>query len=118
MRITTLPWVHPYVQHVCDLWLSTGLGGLVFVALLDWQDSDEFAEAGIGIDNLWSFTVPIYALGRSVASLYRNAHHRIVCDDWAIQNVICELDPNRAHYCCKGSYSGCLSEHPPYARGR
>lgn len=70
--------------------------------MLEWQGGQDFEDAAKGVDDVYTLAVPVYALGRAFSSLYRNAHFNMVCADKATQEVICEVSPDRARYCCKG----------------
>ncbi|KAK8778547.1 hypothetical protein V5799_020110 [Amblyomma americanum] len=89
-----------YVR-IGTVFFAVGVCGLVSVAVLEWQGSARVVDLVKIVDAVFTYTLPVYALGRSFCRLYRNAHFNIVCNDFYTQSVLCEVAPNRARYCCK-----------------
>ncbi|XP_064471064.1 phospholipid-transporting ATPase ABCA3-like isoform X2 [Ornithodoros turicata] len=78
-----------------------GISGLVLVAIFEWPGLSDLRDVASGIDGVYTFIVPIYALGRAFSNLYRTAHYNQVCNDASTQAFLCEVMPDRARYCCK-----------------
>ncbi|XP_075748661.1 ATP binding cassette subfamily A member 3 [Rhipicephalus microplus] len=89
-----------YVR-IGTVFFAAGVSGLVMVAVLEWRREPDLEELIDSTDFVFSYVLPMYALGRAFSRLYRNAHYNIVCNDYYTQNVLCEIAPNRARYCCK-----------------
>ncbi|XP_040358150.1 phospholipid-transporting ATPase ABCA3-like [Ixodes scapularis] len=93
---------------------AIGLSSLVLVALLEWQNEKHFMDLATSIDSVVTALAPMYGLGRAISTLYRNTHFNLVCNDASTQNVICEINPDRARYCCKDYCQGlkCINWQP------
>ncbi|CAN8021897.1 unnamed protein product [Ixodes persulcatus] len=93
---------------------AVGLSSLVLVALLEWQNKKHFMDLATSIDSVVTALAPMYGLGRAISTLYRNTHFNLVCNDASTQNVICEINPDRARYCCKDYCQGleCINWQP------
>ncbi|XP_065294718.1 phospholipid-transporting ATPase ABCA3-like [Dermacentor albipictus] len=89
-----------YVR-IATVFFAAGVCGLVLVAVLEWRGKPGLEHVIDTVDTAFTYMLPMYALGRAFCSLYRNAHFNIVCNDYYTQNVLCEIAPNRARYCCK-----------------
>ncbi|KAL1437905.1 hypothetical protein MTO96_048592 [Rhipicephalus appendiculatus] len=89
-----------YVR-IGTVFFAAGVCGLVMVAVLEWKKEPSLEDLIDTTDFVFTYVLPMYALGRAFSRLYRNAHYNIVCNDYYTQNVLCEIAPNRARYCCK-----------------